>query len=613
MKGSRLSLVLGIALSIVTPAIGQDAAVLCPVEIDTMCLETIADHVIAAQPEEAQRQSLALNYAAVLVSKTPDHASRLIREFSQGANCYSLMRAADSLAAGGQTEEAAGLIWAAAEARAQDPELRAKVLDMLLLVEDAAKINDLALARRILGTIVPYLPGDYYELVPFSDALRLTRLMSLYGWPEDAHPILDAVYALLPNMVQDSRVYGVTLTRLMTVAVLSGQHDLHQKLEVDISHFLMRAVPRVQNEVKRSYVTALAKAGLIEQATARAAEYGLDFDETIRHVPHPFFGEESDYYPGIADDTLRRFEAILAAVKSPAIKAEFLAELAGKMIENKQYDGLDGLLERVTDPALRGDLVRELMIYHARERDDAHTAANLYFAEKPEFVANPFNSGTLLARYPLSLTAQGLLEAGDLERGGELADEVLKLWLADQSNRRRLETLLVGALATVGDRKRVNEWYTASDDPGHKMDVLIAVARAQANAGEFGEINSIRAQLTELFSQLPDVERSAPAFWPEGLPYLTPREELTARLAGLDESIAIALAKADQPIKARKILEAREGANTYPWRAELEIANAVARGGDKDQAADIKRAILDQLLQGGIDARSLPYVINAML
>ncbi|MEM9844029.1 MAG: hypothetical protein AAF965_04465 [Pseudomonadota bacterium] len=613
MKHFKFCLALGVTLSVATSAIGQNASDFCPADIDAACLEAVADHVISKQPQEAQRQTLALDYAAVLLSKTPDHASRLVQEFSQGADWRSLRRIGNRFADAGQTEQAASLIWAAVEARAQDPNPRAKALDMLLMVEDAADINDLDLARRIHGAIVPHLPGELSGFVPFSEELRLTRLMSLYGWPEDAHTILDQIYGQLPEMPQESLNYGLTLTRLVTVAVLTGHHDLHQKLEADIRALLMRADRQVQNDVQQAHVTALAEAGLIEQAKVLTTKYGLNFDLTIQNVPHLFLTKESEYFPGIAVDTLRRFEAMFAAVENPATQADFLAKLASRMIQDKQYDGLDGLLARVTDQTLRADLVRELIIYHAREREDYQTAADLYFSERPEFVAKFPSLGTFRGQYPLSLTARGLLESGDLERGGEIADEVLKLWQTDQSDGRRLDALLVGALAKIGDNERLGQWYSASDEPRHQMDVLISALRAQVNSGQFQEVSSVQTQLNEMLPLFSDAERDAPVYWPEDQPYPTLREEAAEKLLRLNESIIIALARTDQPSEARRLLEALNNGDVYPWRAQLEVARATARAGENNQASEANRAILDQLLQGGIETRQLPYVVNAML
>lgn len=613
MKQCKFSLVIGVALSVATSAVGRNASELCPADVDAKCLEAIADHVISEQPEQAQRQTLALDYAAWLVSKTPGHAGRLVQEFSDGAGWQSLRSVANRFAEAGQTEEAATLIWAALEARARDPNPSVKVLDMLLMAEDAADINDLDLARRIHGAIIPYLSGEISGVLPFAKDLRLARLMSLYGWPEDAHTVLDEVYGQLPQMQQESLSYGFTLTGLVTVAVLSGRHDLQQRLEADIATLLMRADPQVQNDVRKSHVRALTEAGLIEEAKSQAARYGLDFDVTVQHVPDMFLRRESEYFPGIAADTLRRFEAMFSAVESPALKADFLAHLVSQMNQDKQYDGLDGLLASVADQALPADLVGQLMISYARERADAQTAADLYFSERPGFVVKFPSSGTFRWQYPLSLTARGLLEAGDLERGGELADEVLELWHADQSDLRVLDSLLVEALAAAGDARRVGEWYSASDEPDHQMYVLIAALRAKVNSGQFQEVSSGRSQLNDMLSLFSDAEREPPAFWPPNWPYLTLREEAANELSQLDETIAIALARDGQLTEARRLLETLSDDEAYPWRAHLEFARATARVGNIDQAVVIKRTILDQLLDGGIETRQLPFVANAML
>lgn len=591
----KLCLAVLTTLALTTSVQGKTAYDFCPTYINASCLDNIAEHFITGVADTSERQKLVLEYAKMMTPKAPDQAARLINKHTKHADWESLRRLANAFAKVGHTKEAARFIWSATQARANDPNSRVKVLDMLLMVEDAADIKDLILARRIHNAIVPHLPGNTGGFVPLSDELRVARLMALYGWPKDAHPFLEAAYSQLKTLPQDSQNYGFTLTRFVTVLALTGHNKIYQQAKADISRFLTVAKPNIRHQVKRSYITALVQAGKIKDAKVKATEYGLDFDKTIQNVPHLFFQNESEYFPGIPDDTLRRFEAMLAAVESPTLKATFITKLASRMIQDKQFDKLDTLLDRVKDPKFRSDLVLELMIYHGRERKDAKTAADLYFAEKPKLTPKLPQLGTFLQRYPLSLTASGLLKTGDIKRGGQLADVVFRLWNADKSNHRRLEILLIGALAVAGDADRVNMWYAASNDPGHKMGVLFWTLHAQVNAGKFSNKDDILKQAKEL------------------LPLIS--NEVRGGRSMLDElriEIVMALAKHDRLAEAKKALAALGEREKHLWRAELAIAKAAARAGDINLANATKRAILNKLLDGAIEMHQMPYVINAM-
>ncbi|GGO56285.1 hypothetical protein SAMN05444398_10546 [Roseovarius pacificus] len=617
MTFRKLCLLALATLGLGAPAQAQSAVEFCPADIDASCLSAVADHIINAEADPTARRELALRYAAMLLPKAPDHATRLIETYTANADWRSLRRMADAFAAAGQTEPAGKLIWAATETLAEAPPTsRYKALDMLPMAEDAAEIGDMDLARRIHGAVAPHLPKERGRHITLSKGLRLARLMALYGWPEDAHPILETLYQTAKSVPQDSQQYGLLLTHLTSVSVLAEYDKLHRKAENDISEFLDLAAPKARKLVQSSHVTALAEAGRVEDAIGRAREYGLSFDTAIQNMSSLLFQDtsmlfletESDYFPRISDDTLRRYEAMLTAIESPALKAVFLQNLARHILTERHDEGIDTLLDRVTDPRQRSVLVFQLMLYHADERKDAATAADLYFSEMPSLIPEVPSLG----QYEISLTAQGVLEAGDVERGGQLADVVLRLWIADHKNRhRRVDRALVAALAAAGDEDRVTMWSEASDDPGHKLDVLAWSLRGQANAGRFGNKDIIFGQLEDLLPLISDTKDEPPAYWPKDRPNPTPREMARNTVNSLRADMVAALAEHDRLAEAADAFAEISDNEPYPWRAQLAIANAFARTANTQEATEAKRVILDKALDGTI-GEQMPAMINAM-
>ncbi len=604
------------SLGLGAPVQAQSAVEFCPADIDASCLSAVADHIINAETDPTARRELALRYAAMLLPKAPDHAIRLTETYTANADWRSLRRMADAFAAAGQTEPAGKLIWAATETLAEAPATsRYKALDMLPMAEDAAEIGDMDLARRIHGAVAPHLPKERGRHITLSKGLRLARLMALYGWPEDAHPILETLYQTAKSVPQDSQQYGLLLTHLTSVSVLTEYDKLHRKAENDISEFLDIAAPEARKLVQSSHVTALAEAGRVEDAIGRAREYGLSFDTAIQNMSSLLFQDtsmlfletESDYFPRISDDTLRRYEAMLTAIESPTLKAVFLQNLARHILRERHDEGIDTLLDRVTDPRQRSVLVLQLMLYHADERKDAATAADLYFSEMPSLIPGVPSLG----RYEISLTAQGLLEAGDPGRGGQLADVVLRLWSADRDNRRRVDRALVAALAAAGDEGRVTKWFEASDDPAHKLDVLVWSLRGQANAGRFGNKDIVFAQLEDLLPLISDAKREPPAYWPKDRPNPSPKEEARNNVNRLRADVVAALAEHDRLAEATDAFAGISDDELYPWRAQLAIANAFARTANTQKATEAKRVILDKALDGTI-GEQMPAMINAM-
>lgn len=640
MKQFSFSLAVLAVLSLATSATAQNTFELCPVDIDAACLEAIADHVITDQPTITDRQVLALRYANTLMSKAPNHARRLIETFSHGADWQTLRSIAGQYSENGQTADAAMLILAATESTAKDTNPSDKIYNMLILAEDAAKIGEFDLTRRIHNTIIPHLPGRLDTNIPLKEELRLARLMTLYGWPQDAHPVLDAAYTMSKQIPQDSLDYGYTLTRLVNVSILSGHHALRQQLEADIAVFLTRAEPHIQTNVIKEHITALVKAGKIEDAKETADEYGLVFDQAVQYEAHFFLEAESGYFPGIPDSSLRRFEAMFVEIKRPNLQTQFLDALARQMVDERMFDDLEAVLDRTTDPKLRSYIVRELMIYHAQKQGDAKTAADLYFSERPQIVRDFLVFGTFREQHALNLTASGLLEAGDLERGGQLADEVFKLWTEDQSDRRSLPTSLFQALAIAGDEDRIGIWYAALDDPNDKMEVLIWSLYTQVDAGQFDKVGPVREQLKGLVPLFSDVQRNnVTSFLAAGLHNPTQREVALKKLYHLDIAIVLALFRFNHSAQARDLLEEIEVEKatlisifaafgdldqartlfeemkmdeTYPLVAHMEILDATIRAGDTDQANIEKHAILDNLLLGTIEAQHMIYIADLM-
>lgn len=588
----------------------KSASDFCPKEIDVNCLEAIADRIISAQSDKPARSELALAYATTLLPKGMDHAASTIEKYSADADWRALRRVFDAFAQHGQADVAEEYLWRSAEARANDPTKRFKVLDMLLLAEDAAEFGNLPLARRVHLAAVSQLEAQLDEPVPFSDHLRLSRLMVLYGWPEDAHAVLEDVYAQTAMLAEDTQALGITLNSILTVALLAGHEDLSEQVAADISAIVLNPDRTAGLYVREGQISALAQAGFVEEAKAQAKTSGIDFDAQVGKALARLLDHETSYYPGFSEDTLRRFDAILGAVESPEFKAESLALLANRMMRQDYFDGIEDLLSLVEDPNLRSELVLELMTYHARERKDPKTAADLYFDLGPEIMPINPSKGTLLQRYPLSVTAIGLLEAGDLERGGQLSDIILTLWAFDLSEHRRAEGLLVGALAAAGDTERFDQWYSASDDPIHKMEVLYWAERARIKSGQFNQYPGTIEKMSEVLPLISDEPRQQPSYLPKEWASLSLRGEEALKIRGLEEDLITALLDAGDLPAAMEKFRAHEEGGPVRWNLYLAIAQEFDSTGQTEEAFARKSAVLGRLLSGETAASEMPYIMT---
>jgi hypothetical protein len=594
------------------PVSADRASQFCPITITEHCLADIADRVIADQSDEDDRAALALLYVDVTESRLARSDLTTINADTQDGDWRSLRRSGRALGNTDQFDEAHDLLWAAAQTRANDPNERVKILDILLIAEDAADIDDLALARAVHELAAQHLPGTLDGFVPFSEEIRLARLLALYGWPEVAHSFLDTLYPKLREMPTESQTYGYTLTRLIEIFILVSHDVLLAQAEADLAVFLQKVDPEICGVVQKEYVASLARAGRVASAQEYAAAHGIEFSEALRNASHFFLQYGSEYYPGIPDDILRRFELMLAAIDDPEIKGAFMTNLASQMIQDKQYTGIQELLDRVEDTKARSEMVFSLMTYHAREKEDAKTAADLFFAEDVSLTPRFPRMGTFLQRYPISLTARGLLEDGDMDRSVLLADLVLELWLNDQSERRSLDTLLIGALAKVDEPGRVDMWIAASDDPTHRISVVIEAASYRARAGLPVDRDKVTSFSEDLLPLITGIAPPSPSWWPENRPYPSPREEAQQMIQRLDAEIVTGLAEKGSLDDARQAFADIQNMEPYPWLAQFALADAEVADGQVERAHKQRLAVLDLLLSGQIEAGEMPTILDAI-
>ena len=137
----------------------------------------------------------------------------------------------------------------------------------------------------------------------------------------------------------------------------------------------------LQFQIQKAHIEALVTGGRVKAAQAQAAAYGLSFDATLDNFAYWFLRNETEYTPGLLDDTMQRYNAAVAAIESPAMKTKLQSDLQSWLVENKHYDHLNPLLNQVSDPQLRSQVILNLMEYHSKLQGDAKTAADLYFAE----------------------------------------------------------------------------------------------------------------------------------------------------------------------------------------------------------------------------------------
>jgi hypothetical protein len=172
----------------------QTARDFCPEALTENCLQAVADHVIETQPEGRPRASMVVEYARQIAAMQPDKAMALIRANGSGADEISLRLLADLMVEQGQEAAAREIFLMARQTRVDDPRPDVKVLDLLYTAGEMAKDGHLDLTKETHIIAVGFLPGDAAGFVPFSQELRLARLMGLFGWPDATEPWFTAAY-----------------------------------------------------------------------------------------------------------------------------------------------------------------------------------------------------------------------------------------------------------------------------------------------------------------------------------------------------------------------------------------------------------------------------------
>ena len=513
-----------------TPAWSQTARDFCPEALTTDCLQAVADHLIEKQPEGRARASMAVEYARQIAALQPDKAMALIRANGFGADETSLRILADFMTEQGQEAAAREILLMARQTRVDDPRPDVKVLDLLYTAGEMAKAGHLDLTKETQIIAAGFLPGDAGDFVPFSEELRLARLMGLYGWPEESEPWFTAAYDRMTEIPEGSFNRGFTLARFMGVARIIGNTALAERAARDLAAFYETAAPEVKQQVRSSEVIALAESGQVAEAKSKAKAYGITLVDTLANSPGLFLDQETDYVPGMFSDTRDRYEQMAAALETDAAKGVFLTALARKLIYQKLYAEVETLLPRVTDPAARSSMVLELMTYFAREKNEPARAADLYFSELVNLTPRSVLLGTFLERYPLALTAEGLWESGDFKRAETLTATVLDLWLADQSEDRDVHLTLISAMAQAGQDRLIAQWLDAAPLPKDRIDTLEWAARGRAQKGDFdgsqNYLSQAEAQLV-LLSNDPPVP---PSWWPKDRPMPSEREAAAGSL-----------------------------------------------------------------------------------
>jgi hypothetical protein len=399
----------------------------------------------------------------------------------------------------------------------------------------------------------------------------------------------------------------------MGVARIIGNTALAERAARDLGAFYDTASPDVRQQVQSAEVSELAASGQIAEAKYKAQAYGIALADSLAHIPSLFLDQETDYVPGMFPDTRARYEQMVAALETDAAKGEFLTALARKLIYQKLFDEVESLLLRVTDPAARSDMVLELMIYFAREKNEPARAADLFFSEMVNLTLQFADLGTFLQRYPLALTAEGLWASGDFDRAATLTATVLDLWRADQSQNRGDHGILVSAMALAGQDSLIAQWLDAAPLPKDRIVMMEWAARGKAQKGDFDGSQNYLFQAEAQLAQLSNDPPVPPDWWPKDRPMLTEREAAWEDLVSGSLFAISEMARQDQPELARAAWAKMVTSNPQAWRTALDIARAESRAGHDEAAEAMRWTLLEDLLSGAIAAMSMPYVVSSLL
>ena len=610
--GGVVCLFLGVSL--VSAAHGRTAQDFCGDTITDACLDAIADHMIATMPDtDGQRAGMVRRYVGAIAERQPDRALELITTHGAQMRAVSLRLLAVDLAALGMDDAARMIFRIVLQNQRDEPENRLKVLNLLFTAGEMHSAGFLDLVRETHRAAAEFLPTEIEPFTPFSDHLRLARLMWLYGWPEDSAPWLAATYDRIAEIPEGTRERGMAIASFAGIAWLMGDRALADRAVADLADFYRTAPADIVTSVRNEELRNLAEAGFAAEAHARATAYGLSLDIVFSGMATLFLDGETDYVFGMFPSTEARFEGIVAALDSPDVRDQFRVAMGRHLIEIDRIDDVEALLLSISTPAARSEIVLALMRYIARDLADPARAAALYFSA-PIDVTPPFaRFGTYLQRGPLADTAIALWESGDTTRAAILSETVRQLWIADETDNPHLHSLLISALAEAGQYASVDQWLDIVSTPQDRIEILEWAARGAAKAGDFDASQRYLVTAESVLPEIPDTPPSLFTSTPPGFVVPTERETTAQSLAWAAVFMIREMARQDLPDRARAEVAARGIDPAVEWRTTLDIAQAEARAGAPDASTDAAWFLLDKVLSMQIAPDQAALVITALM
>ncbi|NBZ89913.1 hypothetical protein [Stagnihabitans tardus] len=569
----------------------------------------MAAHLLQAQSEGPERARLAIDRAREIAATQPDKAMELVRSAWKEANDAPMYLLAEFMTEEGNEAAAREILTLVRQARSEDPNPSAKVLDLLFTAGEMAANGYPDLARETHVIAVGFLPGDVSSPVGFSDELRLARLMGLYGWPEAAEPWFSATYDRITEIPEGSFERGMVLAQFMSVARIIDNISLFDRASADLAAFYVTASPEVRAQVQSAEVSALAESGEIEAAKTRAKAYGTTLADSMASGARFFLDYESDYTPGLFRDTRDRYDRMVAALETDTAKGAFLVALARKLMYKKIDPEFEVLLPRVTDPAARFEMVAEGMAWLARDKGDPKAAADLYFSEVAASTSDLREKGSIVGRYSLALTAEGLWDKGDIDRAKTLTAIVLDMWTKDDGDNRSPETLLIRAMAQAGQDALITPWLEGARLPKEHAEILIWAARGKAAGGDFDMAEDYISRARATLEQVPSEPPVVPKWWPKDRPMPTERDVARARVESIALEIITEMAQQDQVDRALRAWALADKSQAWAWRPALEITRAETRAGRAKEADAMRISLIDDLLSGAMAPRGMAGLI----
>ena len=268
IRGGVVCLFLSVTL--VSAAHGRTAQDFCGDTITDACLDAIADHMIATMPDtDGQRAGMVSRYVGAIVERQPDRALELITTHGAQMRAVSLRLLAVDLAALGMDDAARMIFRIVLQNQRDEPENRLKVLNLLFAAGEMHSAGFLDLVRETHRAAAEFLPTEIEPFTPFSDHLRLARLMWLYGWPEDSAPWLAATYDRIAEIPEGTRERGMAIASFAGIAWLMGDRALADRAVADLADFYRTAPADIVTPVRNEELRNLAEAGFAAEARAR--------------------------------------------------------------------------------------------------------------------------------------------------------------------------------------------------------------------------------------------------------------------------------------------------------------------------------------------------------